>query len=327
MNVAPKQAGTNQIWDWSTLSDSSRTDTVMVSVAQNQPYQSEFPGANVSLNTAFRQGPLNETVRIYGINSAAGFREAGYKLVYSITFGGATLNQRSVRRNLSQDNHYRWPLEYPQNYTINVNEIDSSFTLTTAGSQVINEERSYTITTGNETMRAIGWGTLKLRTGDVPAILYEVDKNITIADFDWNNSTGTYDASTPFNRLNKEFVWLSTDGALEVASVRMLNNRTTVIANAKYTRLGTTTSLSNNTMLTSLSAYPVPCTDVLNIKAPEDFNGSAVVYDSKGVALQEISVSNGMGSLSMHVLSAGMYWVVVKNQSGIPVASRQVPKL
>ena len=100
----------------------------------------------------------------------------------------------------------------------------------------------------------------------------------------------------------------------------------TEVRMAKYTRTGVT-SLAKYNMLSSLSAFPVPCQDVLHIKAPEDFTGTAVVYDSRGAAIQESSIENGMGTIKMLNLQAGMYHMVVKDKNGMPVASRQVPKL
>lgn len=325
--AAPRQSGTNQTWNWRTVQDSTLKDTTIIGAPAGQPFLNEFTGANTVATTFVNVNNTRQNFHYFWAHSSSQTKPLGYKVQFSQSQGPMTITSRMVSRNNSRDPFYRYPLNFRGPMSIAVSEVDSSFTTVMNGSTVLQESKSYTTRGGTTSFAPVGWGTLQLPTGDVPVLLFEKMITHTLNDFSWDAATSTWTSQGQSQVTKKSFHFFSTDAAFEVAEVEMKEGSTnpTEVRMAKYTRTGIT-SLAKTNMLTSLSAFPLPCRDVLNIQAPEDFSGTAVLYDSRGAELLKTSILNGQGNLSTLHLNAGMYHMVVKDKNGAPVASRQVPK-
>lgn len=63
--------------------------------------------------------------------------------------------------------------------------------------------------------------------------------------------------------------------------------------------------------------YPNPSTGVINVKLATEVEGTATLYDLKGVKLQETQLVKGVGILNPHTnIATGIYVIQVVDKAG-----------
>lgn len=79
-----------------------------------------------------------------------------------------------------------------------------------------------------------------------------------------------------------------------------------------------TLSIENNNLFNSLSIYPVPAEDLLNIKWNENYNSDLRLFDSSGKLMffeREIPLNN-VHQINISQFSTGIYYLRISNQKG-----------
>jgi hypothetical protein len=79
-----------------------------------------------------------------------------------------------------------------------------------------------------------------------------------------------------------------------------------------------TLSIENNDLFNSLSVYPIPAEDILNIKWSENYNSDLRLFDSSGKLMlfeREIPLNN-LHQIDIAQFSAGIYYLRISNQKG-----------
>jgi hypothetical protein len=307
--------GTNKVWDYSSVSKQSVSESVFVS-----PANSPVPTPTNITHVLVENGNLEDIVFL-NVNSN----------------GVQTILPNPVPIGGGDPFLYLNSITFPLNYLTRTKDTStSSFVLPASILQVPIFDSIRITLTINLDVLCDGWGTLKTPTGDYNSLRL---KQSTITDFKFEGGlpnplnptrmvwTEIPLSSLPFevpdNQLDVRYIWLSENSKYFLAEVGMVTDTPNIQEEFRYqtprpVSTGLLKSTANNIQTTS---YPNPANEVLNIEAilAHQQNYTVTLTDITGKALNSFNmVGNHQTKITLPTanLRNGLYFVRISGSDG-----------
>lgn len=289
--VSPGNAGTNQVWDFSSLATSS-VDTITAMNPANTPYPSDYPYSDLALLFSNGGNPLY----FYITNNSSGLFNDG--VAGDVSGTGVPLTVNFVPANQL--------MEFPATYNTAFN-----------GTSVFDETFASTAFPGADSIRiksttttdAIidAWGTLTIPTGTYDALRQNVNSSTVdsvwahVAFLGWISVLDTATASHIYQWIVEEVGMSVVE--MNVDSQGYATNVNWISDYSVYTTVPDT----QNDFVELL--YPNPSDTEIRISFEKETKGLLEVYHTAGNLIRRESVSGSDYILDVSQLISGNYFI------------------
>lgn len=272
--------GNNHTWDFTTTGTPGPWTTWAAPTASYL-----FQPSTQSIHTPFHGTEINE----YAVLSFS------RDLFYTYSSNQDTLYYNGLYSNANYAYKPRVPyLTFPLNFSDSIHAYTKQYT----------NPNQPTVATGSVTRYWIydGYGTVKFPYGTVTDVYRVRTKQV--------DSSYIINFVTPY----EEIIWFRQSDGIPV--LRFLKNGTLI--SAYFSSAETTNTIAENTKKNQPTLYPNPFTNVLNIVSNNSDNTTEIgIFDAQGKVVYSKSYIKNKTSIDTENLQKGMYYVEIKNNSGV----------
>jgi hypothetical protein len=297
--IKPGSAGTNQVWDFSTVFSADYTDTVSYSRASDHPNGGMYAGANLVANSN------EDGEQFMQMDSVGVWR-----------FIEIPLDTANIT--VSKVHVAKMPLTY-----LDVVSDSFSFNQTDAVDTIPFLDSFRVVIKVKTTTTVDGWGQLKLPTKNYSDVLRMQVKSEFITKIEIHNKITKSWTAAPFNppaqapEYNYTFFGKGEGDKLLEVSVDTNGN----MDDATF-RTGQSLGMAAYNKV-ELNIYPNPANDVLNIISNEQANINIYAADGKLVS-NGLSIKGGSNTLNVADYKSGIYFFSGVTQKGSAIEGRFV---
>jgi hypothetical protein len=304
--IFPGPAGTNQIWNFSTLHNHTYDTSLFVDPATT-PYSSNFLASTIAYiqntptnknnGTAYLE---NNTTGLYFNGIAAYVHDSANHIIkeYITPFSKAM----------------QWPSSYGTNYADNY-VINGKCKFDRFGNTVDSIRIKNTIAS---VCNIDAWGTMTTPLNTFPTLRQK--RSINEIDSTWAHlispSSWVYLGDSTFTK--DSYTWWTNTAGIGVPIVEMDYNSTTLVASkVKWLFAMPTLGILEQVNAFGFAAYPNPANNYITIQVKENMFYSISVYDITGKEIKlNKETQNFTTTLNTETLDSGLYFVVLADKQG-----------
>ncbi|MCB9235933.1 MAG: T9SS type A sorting domain-containing protein [Bacteroidia bacterium] len=288
-------AGTNQVWDLSTLTTHS-IDTVQYLDASTQPNTNDFPLANWVVQSGIGQAYARIDTNAYELHGLVG-DPAGLGTNFVVSLDPITL-----------------VMPFPYTYGtawLDTTGLDVTMDASSFGVPLVDSGRYKSIQYRD--VQVDGWGSLKLGQANYPSVLREKEVTRTI-DTLWAHSLFGWNIFQTTDATDSTFRWWDKNKAYTLATVVYSDG---VISRISYLDPNPVAGVSpEQTAYRGVTIYPNPVREIAVAEVTDPNATRLVLLDSQGRRVGERRLTPGKFNLNLQGLPAGIYLYQVQNSSG-----------
>ena len=311
VNLPPQMAfsnsGTNQTWDFTGLSPDAE-DTTMFYLPSSTAGGSDFPSATLAVT-----GNTDWLKFDYYSSDANG---AYYLGIYDDPFVPGDFFSTYFSPALTA---YTFPLTYG---TSNNSDSRSELLLTGAavGQPTIDSVRIIHHMNASTTVPA--WGTLTIPAGTYSGTLLFRRETLNY-DSIYMKSAATANQwimapGFPQTSQDSAYHWLTSNGGID-PYVEVTFTSAGLIDDIVYYLSSTVSTPESQSLASSVTVYPNPANEILNIKSENGETIQGILADLSGKVYANFSVTNGFERINTSFLPAGIYTLTLKTRQSSEV--------
>jgi len=295
-SISPGSTGTNQSWDFSSLSE-DYADTTLFTNPNWTPFGSNFPTSNLVMYDNM------DDMYFYLEKSSTG--------LYGLGIAGVLIGTTpSILPFTPKKTLLEFPLNYLDSYTsVSTMIIRITGIIPNVDSMLINQ---------NETVihEVDAWGNVTIPLGTFNALrIYETTINI---DSTWFLAMGNWSFIDATIDTTYSYAWYTNDNAAGFTLVQMdYEPSTGFVSYVSYLKATPTpTSISEQSNENSFNIYPNPASSKINFDMNNEENVYVDIYETTGKKVESRFLVNKNNSFDLSNYSEGIYFFNVREING-----------